>query len=263
MNPADGPDAVSRIKILTQKWGKIGVRGPELVWLRSSNTTVVMPSALKSKMIEGVTVYELSAFNTGTATIEAYSQDTVFDKVEVDVELGGSAARLPPPSRLPPIGRGGTKNWSIASPGGATGGPPGLVIGFNIFIIRQDDLKEMRSYISPIIGVGVSYEGPELGKKLLDLKKYATIPSAGDLSFTAMSAKRAFDWSEIESSGVRVSSASAGVVVGYSAAMISFWNTGQAANSSTENMCDVTLSGRGWQFGVGGYTGGGALIKIL
>lgn len=216
----------------------------------------------------------------GTAGYTEDPKDDSADMRAVEVHIYiGDIEPPPPPNtdrrtrQIPPLpGAPRTTKWSVAAPGGATGSPiPGITIGFNIFFVRNEDTHELRGYIAPAGGAGFSYSGSASGA----LKIVKTVltnlfgsPSFGDLNYTAIKPDFAFNWQELESSAVTVSSAGIGLIRGLAVCHITFegpvthYGSDDQPYKTIQRLITLDSAGKDWQFGVGGSAIAGPLIKL-
>lgn len=196
---------------------------------------------------------------------------------EVHIFIGDM--RPPPPPGLtrpwkPPVVPlpGGTryKEWEIAAPGGVIVtpfiiGPSG---GFNMFVVKNTT-GEMRGYIVPSLGVGVSPSLPNF-KGILSIAQSAiTGPSYSSMSFQHSTARHPVTWDEVESCLVTVKGASIGLVRGISSAHIKFecpsvyqYDSSSQPNHFPETIFEFDSSGKDWQLGANLTGVGGPLVKI-
>lgn len=200
--------------------------------------------------------------------------DAMWRAVEVHIFIGDIP---PPPSKWIPIPRkeaplpGGERftDWEIASPGGVivtavVGG------GFNIFFIRNPKLKEMRGYIQPVGGVGASLSIPGLKPIASAIQQILTGVSGAPPDFTAVITSIPVTWDEMEACLVRVTSAGAGVIKGYSTAIITFtaagvWQRGPSGTPlklSGGVLFQFQSTGANWALGAGASMALGPLIRI-
>lgn len=196
--------------------------------------------------------------------------------VEVHIFIGDIPPPPPPPNVKPvprkveplPGGERFTK-WEVASPGGVfvaevVGG------GFNIFIIRNTKLDEMRAYIQPILGVGASLSLSGLKAAWNIVQQIATGAQFSAPDFTAVTTSHPVTWEEMEASLVRVSSAGAGIIKGAALAIITFtaagvWQYGPSGTPlklSGGDLFQFTATGKDWQFGAGASVVLGPIVRV-
>lgn len=219
----------------------------------------------------------------GSAGYAAANRDNSADEraVEVHIFIGSPPPDVPPPDitptphPLPPL-PGGKRysKWSIAAPGGGVANIlPAVVIGFNIFIIRNDETGEKRGYISPQAGLGwsASLKG---GKLLFAAQTLLTSPSYTNMDFTSFTAEYPITWEEFKACLVTVSSVGGGVVVGPSiqgvqAARYTFdapnvyrYSTAGTPLRKELRIIAFNSAGKDIQIGVGASAVAGPLILI-
>lgn len=176
-----------------------------------------------------------------------------------------------PPPRPPLPGGERFRDWEVASPGGVVVtpfivGPSG---GFNIFMIKNTKRNEVRGYLSPVLGGGVSPSIPGLGLAARIVQSILTSSQFTNMSFTKVTALHPTTWDEVEGCLVSVRSAGGGIIKGKTIAHVNFHSSGvyQYGPSGVplriaEDLWDFDASGDDWQLGVGGTAVAGPLIKV-
>jgi hypothetical protein len=198
--------------------------------------------------------------------------------VEIHIFIGDMPVPPPPPNstpirhRLIPLNGGPRyRGWSVASPGGVVVtplfvGPSG---GFNMFVVKNNTTGDMRGYIVPSVGGGVSPSIPGLKGIISAVGQIFTSTSYSSMSFTPLTASHAVTWEEIEACLVTVTSAGFGVGRGVSTANIKFESPGvnQYGPSSVpitvaETIFNFSSSGKDWQLGGSATAVAGVLHRI-
>jgi len=146
--------------------------------------------------------------------------------VEVHVFIGDNPPPPPPQLRpakhsVPPLPGDRYTEWEIAPAGGAVVGP-GAVGGFNVYVINNPKRREQRAYMQPVGGIGFAADLNILKKARDIVKQIVTGIQSGPLSFNPVRSTVPVTWAELESSLVHVSGGGVGVVLGYSASVVTF-----------------------------------------
>jgi len=247
--------------------------------LKRMDSVLAFLQTIEKKTIENVTNFRGEGESKSTGG--DYDDSPEWRAVEVHIFIGKplhhdkpSLPEIPLPNIRPlhrPLpGEDRTRDWEVASPGGAffsaiVGG------GFNIFYIKNKKSDEIRGYIQPCVGVGVSVSLP--GLKLLGSVLWNTLTGVqySPPDFTPVKTSHPVAWEEMESCLVRVSGASAGFVKGAGVAEITFtsagvWQYNENGYPVKPNE-DVFLFkfetyGENWQFGVNASDAVGNLVRI-
>ncbi len=194
--------------------------------------------------------------------------------VEVHIFLGSPTPPPPPPNVVPPRPKpplpGGQRftKWEVATPGGVfvaevVGG------GFNVFFIRNTQLNEMRGYIQPVAGAGASLSVSGLGMVGRIIQNMITGVAGSAPDFTDVTPPNPVTWEEVEGCLVRVSSASAGLLKGGGAAIITFSSSGVqhygpsgVPIKESMDLWQFLAVGEQWQVGVNASVAVGPLIRV-
>lgn len=199
--------------------------------------------------------------------------------VEVHIFIGEIPPTPVPPGIIPvkptviPLPGGERfKEWQVATPGGAfVSAVAG--IGFNIFIIKNTKLDEIRSYIQPVAGVGASVSIPNLRPVWNVIQQIVTGVQGAPPDFTAVTTTHPVTWEEMEGCLVRVSSAGGGTLtllgpIGGGFATITFSSSGVYQYDSAglpikvaEDLFQFTSIGKNWQIGVNASVVIGPLVR--
>jgi hypothetical protein len=197
-----------------------------------------------------------------------------FRAVEIHIFIGP----IPPPPLPPdikPIPRrpvplpGGErfKEGSIAAPGGVAIAE-GVGFGFNIFIIKNTKLQELRGYIQPAAGLGASLSLSGLKGAAQVIQQILTGAQGGDPDFVDVTASFPVTFAEVEGCIVRVASAGAGLGKGASFAVITFGGDVTHHGPSglpirtAETIFQFVSAGEGFQLGVGASDMVGPLLRV-
>jgi len=205
----------------------------------------------------------------------APNDDNSADERAVEVHIFLNSPPPPPPPSLErqkpkPELPGGPRftRWQVASPGGAF---VAVVVGagFNIFFIKNTKTKEMRGYIQPVAGVGGGLSLSGLGVAARIVQNILTGVQGSAPDFTDVTSPEPVTWEEVEGCLVRVSAASAGLVKGGGAAIITFSSSGvQYYGPSGQplrkaiDLWQFTAVGEQWQLGVGASVVVGPLKRV-
>lgn len=253
--------------------------------LKRLNSVLAFLQKIEPKTLENIDAFEshgeqraeLAGVKDGTESFEDRA-------VEVHIFIGKpqlhEKPNLPeiPIPKIRPLHRplpGGvrTKEWAVASPGGAFVSVGGGA-GFNIFFIKNKKLSEVRGYFQPIIGIGAGLSIPGLKPVWNAIQSILTGVSAAPPDFTDVEPSVPVTWDEMESCLVRVSSGGGGVLAtGYAWARITFTSSGVWQYNEFGNPVKVVVPGDGvlfqfdslgksWQLGVAGASVIGPLVRI-
>jgi hypothetical protein len=185
-----------------------------------------------------------------------------------------------PPSPVPPGAKpvqptviplpGGPRfsQWAVAAPGG-TFIAAVVGAGFNIFFIRNEKMRDLRGYIQPVAGAGVSVGLSGLKTAWRIVQQIVTGVQISAPSFLTLTTKHPVTWEEMEGCLVQVKSLGAGVVKGYSAALITFHSGGVYQHGPSgvpirvaEDLFQFRSVGENWQIGAGGSVAVGPLVRV-
>lgn len=197
--------------------------------------------------------------------------------VEVHIFIGPGPLPSPPPN-IAPVPRpatplpGGPRQakWAVAAPGGAVANVlPGVVIGFNVFVFRNEATGETRAYIAPQGGFGLSLSLKGLKGSSDILQKVLTSPSATDMQFAPLLSPLPVTWDELEESLATVTSIGGGLGRGVAAihTTIDAPHVWRHAPSGIPVRKELRLFefdsvGANFQLGVGGSAVTGPLVKV-
>ena len=214
----------------------------------------------------------------GEEGYKAAESDNSADMRAVEVHIFIGSAPQPPPPDIKPTPRpviplpGGKRftKWAVAAPGGAVSNVvPGVVIGFNIFVFKNEETGEQRAFIAPSAGFGASFSLKGLKGIKEIIQKVLTTPSGSPVEFTSLTSALPVTWEELEESLATVSSVGAGVFVGAQAAHISIdapnvWrHTPSGIPIRKEvRLFEFNAVGKSYQLGAGGSAVTGPLIKV-
>jgi hypothetical protein len=212
----------------------------------------------------------------GSAGYEAAANDNSADERAVEVHIFIGTTPPPPPHvdphprPLPPL-PGGKRysKWSVAAPGGGVANiAPGLVVGFNIFVFRNEETNEQKAYISPQVGLGLSLS-LKGGKLLLAAQTLLTSGAYSNMDFTPFTTSLPVTWDEIGDSLATVTGGGAGAGKGVQAAHFtidapSVWRYSSAGTPIRKDLHLVSFDsfGKDYQIGAGASAVAGPLILV-
>ena len=215
----------------------------------------------------------------GSAAYAAFANDNSADEraVEVHIFIGTPPSELPPPDVtpirhvLPPLPGGKrASSWSVAAPGGAVASiAPGIVAGFNIFVFRNEETHEQKAYISPQVGLGISFS-LKGGNLLLAGQTLLTSPSYTNMDYTHFTTDFPMTWEEVGKSGVTVSSVGGGAgKAGAQAAHVTIdapdvyrYSTAGTPIHREMHMVSFNSVGKDYQIGAGASAVAGTLVLV-
>jgi hypothetical protein len=197
--------------------------------------------------------------------------------VEVHIFIGTPPPDDPPPDitptphPLPPL-PGGKRysKWAVAAPGGGVANiAPGIVIGFNIFVFRNDETGEKKAYISPQVGLGLSFS-LKGGKLLFAVQTLLTSPAYSNMDFTKFTTDYPLTWAELGDAGVTVSSVGGGIgVIGGQGAYVTIdapnvyrYSTAGTPIRKEMHLISFNASGKDYQLGAGASAVAGTLVLV-
>jgi hypothetical protein len=214
----------------------------------------------------------------GSAGYVAGATDNSADEraVEVHISIGTPPPDDPPPDitptphPLPPL-PGGKRysKWAVAPGGGVANIAPGIVIGFNIFVFRNDETGEKKAYISPQVGLGLSFS-LKGGKLLFAVQTLLTSPAYSNMDFTKFTTDYLLTWAELGDAGVTVSSIGGGIgVVGGQGAFVTIdasnvyrYSTAGTPIRKEMHLVSFNASGKDYQLDADASAVAGTLVLV-
>ena len=187
---------------------------------------------------------------------------------------GPGNKKVDPPQRPPLPGGARWGRWSVASPGGftVTLGPSigpltaGVTTGFNVFGVKNEETGEIRKYVSPVAGPGVSLG---LKAKFMSLKNLDQLLATGGAysgwSYEAVFPRYPVNWEDVERCLVTIMSAGAtvlnGAVITFGCPELHHYGPSGLPIKTTEDIWSFNSSGS-LQLAVGANATVGVLWRV-
>jgi hypothetical protein len=197
------------------------------------------------------------------------------DERAVEIHLSLAVSPPVPPAQVeqskPFPGGARCAQWAIAVPFGITATVvPGLVGAANVVVFRCCEGRgATHAYLTPGVGVGVSYSGPPLSKWKGIVQSLLGTMSYSGMSFANVTSIVPFNFNDLEGATCRLVQAGAGAGPGYVYAYLSvggptWYRTphGELVKGYRDFVKNVGVGGKDLQIGAGGSGVGGPLLKL-